>query len=124
LGELNTLPQVSVSYARHGLSSQPNLRPQHGPNPQPNLSYLALAIHWHAGERECFAEGVSPRDNQGRLIAYTSYFCLPYQRLADAAIGYVAMYEALSAVNLTVADGPPKEVPIALPASRIPVADE
>jgi len=110
LGELSTLPQVSVSYARHGT--------------QQGLSYLALAIHWHAREGACFAEGVSPRDNQGRLTAYTSYFCLPYHRLADAAIGYVAMYEALSAVTLTVADGPPKEVPIALPASRIPAADD
>ena len=110
LGELNTLPQVSVSYARHGT--------------QQGLSYLALAIHWHAEEGDCFAEGVSPRDNQGRLIAYTSYFCLPYHRLADEAISYVAIYEALSKVTLNVSDGPPKEVPIALPASRIPVADE
>jgi hypothetical protein len=110
LGELSTLPQVSVSYARHGT--------------QQGLSYLALAIHWHAREGECFAEGVSPRDNQGRLTAYTSYFCLPYHRLAEAAIGYVDMYETLSAVMLTVADGPPKEVPIALPTSRIPAADD
>jgi hypothetical protein len=108
LGELSTLPQVSVSYARHGT--------------QQGLSYVALAIHWHAREGECFAEGVSPRDNQGRLTAYTNYFCLPYHRLAEAAIGYVAMFETLSTVTLTVVDGPPIEVPIALPASRIPAA--
>ena len=66
------------------------------------------------------ASGIS----QGRPTAYTSYFCLPYHRLADAAIGYLAMYEALHAVTLTVADGPSKEVPIAMPTSRTPTADD
>ena len=110
LGELSDLPQVSVSYAR--------------PGTQPGLSYLALAIHWYATEGQRHADGVSQRDNQGRPTAYTSYFCLPYRRLADAAIGYLAMYEALSAVTLTVADGPPKEVPITTPTSRTPAADD
>jgi hypothetical protein len=110
LGELNTLPQVSVSWAR--------LRVQQ------SLSYLALAIHWYATEGQRLADGVSQRDNQGRPTAYTSYFCLPYKRLADAAIGYRDMYEALRAVTLTVADGPPKEVPIAMPTSRTPAADD
>jgi hypothetical protein len=110
LGELNSLPQVSVSYARLGM--------------QPGASYLALAIHWYATDGQRYADGVSPRDNQGRPIAYTSYFCLPYERLAGEAIGYVAMYDALRAVKLTVADGPPKEVPIAVPKSRTPAVDE
>ena len=34
------------------------------------------------------------------------------------------MYEALRAVTLTVADGPPKEVPIAMPTSRTPAVDD
>jgi hypothetical protein len=106
LGELGTLPQVSVSYARQGT--------------QPGSSYVALALHWYATPGQRYAHGVSTRDNQGRSTAYTSYFCLPYQRLASAAIGYLDMYEALRAVTLTVADGPPIEVPIAPPASRIP----
>ena len=110
LGELSDLPQVSVSYARHGT--------------EPGLSYVALAIHWYATEGQRYANGVSQRDNQGRPTAYTSYFCLPYRRLAEAAIGYLAMYEALSAVTLTVADGPPREVPIAIPTSRTPAADD
>jgi hypothetical protein len=110
LGELNTLPQVSVSYAR--LSTQP------GPG------YVALAIHWYATEDQRHADGVSQRDNQGRPTAYTSYFCVPYQRLADAAIGYLAMHEALRGVTLKLADGPPKEVPVATPASRIPAAGD
>ena len=110
LGELSDLPQVSVSYARHGT--------------EPGLSYVALAIHWYATEGQRHANGVSQRDNQGRPTAYTSYFCLPYRRLADAAIGYLAMWEALRAVTLTVADGPPKEVPITTPTSRTPAADD
>jgi hypothetical protein len=110
LGELTSLPQVSVSYARLGM--------------QPGVSYLALAIHWYATDGQRYADGVSPRDNQGRPTAYTSYFCLPYKRLADEAIGYLAMYDALRAVKLAVADGPPKEVLIAVPKSRTPAVDE
>jgi hypothetical protein len=110
LGELNTLPQVSVSYARLA--------------ERPGSSYVALAIHWYATEDQRHADGVSQRDNQGRPTAYTSYFCLPYQRLADAAIGYRAMHEALDSVTLSVADAPPKEVAIATPKSRTPAADD
>jgi hypothetical protein len=110
LGELSALPQVSVSYARRGT--------------QPGLSYVAFAIHWYATDEDCYADGVTQRDNQGRPVAYTSYFCLPYRRLAEAAIGYRAMYEALRAVKLTVADGPLKEVPIVMPTSRTPAADD
>jgi hypothetical protein len=110
LGELNTLPQVSVSYARLATP--------------PSSSYVALAIHWYATEDQSHADGVSQRDNQGRPTAYTSYFCLPYQRLADASIGYRAMHEALHPVTLSVADGPPIEVPIAMPKSRTPAADD
>ena len=110
LGELSTLPQVSVSYARHGREQA--------------VSYLALAIHWHATEGQRHANWVAQRDNQGRLTAYTSYFCLPYRPLADAAVGYLAMYEALRAITLTVADGPPIQVPITLPTSRAPAVDD
>jgi hypothetical protein len=110
LGELSTLPQVAVSYARHGT--------------RPGLSYVALAIHWYATEGQRHADGVSQRDNQGRPTAYTSYFCLPYHRLADEAIGYLSIYEALRAITLTVADGPPKDIPITMPTSRTPAADD
>jgi hypothetical protein len=110
LGELSTLPQVSLSYARHGMKQ--------------GMSYVALAIHWYATEGQRHADGVSQRDNQGRPTAYTSYFCMPYQRLADAAIGYRAMHEALHSVTLTVADGPPIAVPIAMPKSRTPAAGD
>jgi len=110
LGELTTLPQVSVSYARLADA--------------PGSSYVALAIHWYATEDQRHADGVSQRDNQGRPTAYTSYFCLPYQHLAGAAIGYRAMHEALHSITLSVADGPPIQVPIATPKSRTPAADD
>ncbi len=110
LGELNDLPQVSVSWARLGTA--------------PGLSYVAFAIHWYATDGQCHADNVTERDSQGRPIAYTSYFSLPYDRLAEAAIGYLAMYEALSAIRLSVTDGPLREVPIAIPASRTPVAQD
>jgi hypothetical protein len=110
VGELSNLPQVSVSWARLGT--------------QPALSYIAFAIHWYATDGKCHADDVTERDSQGRPIAYTSYFSLPYKRLAEAAIGYLAMYEALSAIRLSATDGPLKEVPIAVPASRTPVADD
>jgi hypothetical protein len=110
LGELSTLPQVSLSYARHGM--------------QQGVSYVALAIHWYATEGQRHADGVGQRDNQGRPTAYTSYFCLPYKRLAVAAVGYLAMFEALRSITLTVTDGPPKEVLIATPPSRTPAAGD
>lgn len=110
LGELSTLPQVSVSYARHGT--------------QPSSTYVALAIHWYATADRRHADGVSRRDNQGRPTAYTSYFCLPYRNLAGSAIGYLAIYEALSAVTLKLADGPPQEVVIAASPSRTPATDD
>jgi hypothetical protein len=108
LGELSTLPQVSLSYARLAARGR---------------SYLALAIHWYATEGQQYADGVAQRDSQGRPTAHTSYFCLPYQRMAVGAVGYLAMYEALRAVTLTVADGPPREVSIGPAASRTPTAD-
>jgi hypothetical protein len=108
-GELADL-QVSLSYARLGTEQ--------------GVSYLALAIHWQVAEGQCLADGVSQYDKQGRPIAYTSYFCLPYKRLADEAIGYPAMYDALRSVKLTAADGPPRNVSIAMPTSRTPTVND
>ena len=100
-----------MSYARHGTRAGTELRRAcHSTGTPPKASVTPT--------------GSATRDNQGRPTAYTSYFCLPYQRLASAAIGYLAMYEALRAVTLTVADGPPIEVPIVDAASRIPGADD
>ena len=104
LGTVDSLPQVSVSHARLG--------------DQPDEGYLALAIHeFAAGGRRAV------RDRQGRPITYTSYFCLPYRPLAERAIGYQSLYEALRAVTLPETDGPPLRVTITAPASRILIID-
>jgi hypothetical protein len=110
LGALNTLPQVSVSYARHGT--------------QPGVSYLSLAIHWFAADGQRYADGVRQFDNLGRETAFTSYFCVPYRRLAEQAIGYLSLYEALRALMLPVVNGPPKEVTIAVPTPQVQAVDD
>ena len=110
LGALDTLPQVSVSYAQHGS--------------RPGGSYLALAIHWFARDGQRFANGVLPLDNHGRPTAFTSYFCLPYRPLAAGTVSYLAMYEALRAVTLPVENGPPLELAITAPATEIPGIDD
>jgi hypothetical protein len=110
LGALDKLPQVSVSYAQHGT--------------RPGASYLALAVHWFAREGQRFADGVLPFDNHGRDTAFTSYFCMPYRKLAEGAVTYLNMYEALRAITLPVLNGPPRELTIAAPASQIPGIDD
>jgi len=104
LGALDTLPQVSVSYLRHGT--------------QPGINYLALAIHWFAEEGQRYADGVLQLDNEGRHTAFTSYFCVPYRGLDAAAITYLDLYEALSDVTLPVVSGPQKKVTIETSAQR------
>lgn len=104
LGELDTLPQVSVSYARLG--------------GQDGDGYLSLAITEFAahGRR-------TVRDRRGRQITYTSYFCLPYRPLAERAIGYVRTYEALRGVALPETGGPPLRVALAAPTVRMLAID-
>ena len=100
LGAVDTLPQVSVSYARLG--------------DQPGEGYLAMAIDDFA------ADGQRPaHDRNGRQITYTSYFCLPYRPLAEQAVGYLSTYEALRAVTLPQAGGPPLPVALAARAGRV-----
>lgn len=109
LGALNTLPQVSVSYARLG--------------GQPGTSYLALAIHWFAADDQRYADGVLQLDDLGRDTAFTSYFCLPYRKLAEHAIGYEPMFAALAELRLPVVDAPPVDVTLAAPELRVPAED-
>lgn len=111
LGALETLPQVSVSYL------QPATRAS-------GSGYLALAIHWSAGNGRRHADGVGHVDNQGRPTTFTNYFCAPYTSLAPFRISYLDMYKAFSAVTLPVKDGPPREVPITPPAHRVPAVDD
>jgi hypothetical protein len=104
LGELSSLPQVSVSYAR--LAGQPG------------VGYLALAIDDFASRGQRTAH-----DRYSRPITYTSYFCLPYLPLAEQAIGYLSIYEAVRRVTLPGASGPPLRVTLAPPDARILAAD-
>jgi len=111
LGALDKLPQVSVSYL------QPATRVS-------GSGYLALAIHWSAGNGKRYADGVDRVDNQGRPTTFTSYFCAPYASLAPHGINYLDMYKAFGAVTLPVKDGPPREVLITPPTRRVPAVDD
>jgi len=110
LGQLASLPQVSVSYL------QPATR-------SPGGGYLALAIHWFAAHGQRYADGVGQVDNQGRITTFTSYFCAPYASLAPKGTTYLDMYRAFSAVTLPAKDGPPKEVSITPSTQQIPSID-
>jgi hypothetical protein len=110
LGQLASLPQVSVSYL------QPATR-------SPGGGYLALAIHWFAASGQRYADGVGQVDNQGRITTFTSYFCAPYATLAPHGTTYLDLYKAFGAVTLPARDGPPREVTVAPSTQRIPSID-
>ena len=65
-GTPEELPQVTVSYAS-----------------QSGGSYVALAIHNYIKSGQ-----YGGTDNLGRQIPFTSYFCMPYEPLAEASVGY------------------------------------
>jgi hypothetical protein len=101
-GTPETLPQVTVSYV---------------PN-RPGGNYLALAIHkYMAPGRE------SSADNLGRAVAFTEYFCLPYQPLADASVGYCDLHAALQWRCLPAKSGPPLLVSVAASSLLAPAID-
>jgi len=110
LGQLASLPQVSLSYL------QPATR-------SPGGGYLALAVHWFAANGQRYADGVGQVDNQGRVTTFTSYFCAPYASLAPVGTTYLDMYRAFGAVTLPVRDGPPRELPITVANPQIPSID-
>jgi hypothetical protein len=109
-GTSGELPQVSVSYVQTaGLTGG---------------SYLALALHRHPDELRGDGDRQSRYDDSGRGIAYTSYFCLPYQPLATDAVSYQAMYRALDPIRLPQRDGPPIAVTLAANALLTPAVDD
>jgi hypothetical protein len=71
---------------------------------RPDGGYLSLAIHEYAPDQEPGQSG--PRTE------HTRYFCAGYRSLADAGIGYQAMYRALRGVRLRPVVGPPLRVSI------------
>ena len=107
LGTPDSLPQVSVSYLRHGAEQ--------------GTSYLALAIQRSAEEGQRYADGVLQFDNQGRDTTFTSYLCLPYRPLVQ--VSYLDMYQVLQDIKLPVQNGPPIEVTITVPAQRVLAID-
>jgi hypothetical protein len=80
-GTLESLPQVTLSWFRHG--------------PEPE-HYLGIAIH-HTG--------APPQASPGSAgdVALTSYFCLPFSESAS----YAAMFERFRAIALPAEPGPP-----------------
>jgi hypothetical protein len=102
LGTLPALPQVSVSYARQAKSGR---------------GYLALAIHKPADQ------GQPALDEDGRPLAYTNYFCLPYGPLAAAGVTYQGMHEAVHDLRLPTMNGAPLRVPVGGQPWRHPVID-
>jgi hypothetical protein len=92
IGTPDGLPQVSVSYVPS------NTLPG-------RLYYLGMAIHDRAAGGRRLAE----RDDDGRPAVVTTYFCIPYEQLADAAVSYQDMYHQLSERRPT-ASGPPLKV--------------
>lgn len=111
LGALDTLPQVSVSY----------LQPAAG---HPGGGYLALAIHWSAGDGQRHADGALQFDDHGRDTTFTSYFCTSYRHLAQQSTTYLDMHKAFDAITLPAADALPMEVPITGAVGQTPAIDE
>jgi len=69
---------------------------------RPDGNYLALARHDYIESGR-----VGSADKLGRPVAFTEYFCLPYQPLADASAGYCDLYAALRQRRLAARSGPP-----------------
>jgi hypothetical protein len=102
-GTPETLPQVTVSYV---------------PTSQPGGNYLALAIHNYL---ESGREGSA--DNLGRPVAFTSYFCVPYLPLAEAAVGYRDLYIALRSLRLPPRNDSPLSVTVTPSPPLAPAVD-
>jgi hypothetical protein len=101
LGTPDTLPQVTVSYVASG----------EGDN------YIALAIHKFAGD-----DGEVRPDETVRRLVSTSYFCVPYLSLANAALGYLPLYQALHSIKLPPQAGRPLQVGLTAADPATPTA--
>ena len=97
LGTPDKLPQVSVSYLPSGS----------GPS---RVYYLGMASHKWAADVQTDGGELLERDDDNRPVAVTTYFCVPYQPLADAAVSYQAMYQEFDNIRLGTASGSPLQV--------------
>ncbi|GII65414.1 hypothetical protein Skr01_54990 [Sphaerisporangium krabiense] len=68
-------------------------------------AYIGLAVH----------DWSNRRDHEGRPVALTSYYCVPYTPLQDTPVSYEALYAAVAAC------APTGEDPVVL---TVPVLDE
>jgi hypothetical protein len=93
LGTPDKLPQVSVSYLTSG--TRPGRE-----------YYLGMAIHDWAADVQTDGGELLERDDDNRPVAVTTYFCVPYQPLADAGVSYQAMYREFRSIRLTTTSGP------------------
>jgi hypothetical protein len=105
-GTLEAPPQVTVSYAV--------------PAGQDGESYVAIAVHNYIKSGQH-----GSTDDLGRPVAFTSYYCVPYQPLAEASVGYYDIYEALCAQSLPLPakDGPPLRVTVTPSPLLAPAVD-
>ena len=109
IGTLDELPQVSVSYLTSGF-------------PPDRAYYLGMTIHKWAADMHTEGGDLLERDDDGRPVVATAYFCVPYQRLADAAVSYQAMYQEFDGIRLGTSGGTP--LPVEFPVrTRLPAVD-
>jgi hypothetical protein len=94
-GTLEKLPQVAVSYVRTSDDDR----------------HLGMAI---------YEQKTGGFDRFGRDVIFVRYFCVPYQDLADGAVPYLAMYEALKDIQLPDVNGPPIDAHITAGVPMIP----
>ena len=110
MGTPETLPQVTISWLSQGV-----------------MNHLALAIHQFASDAQTPDGQLTIRDDDGRPVVTTRYYCVPYEPVADHSISYQAMYEAFAVAPLRPENGPPLPVQLAVPPagpSAPPVSGE
>ena len=96
-GTLDKLPQAMLSFL---------------PTQQPDLHYVAVAIHsWPEDEKH---------DAYGREIEFTSFFCVPYSQLSASAASYQAMYEAFRPIRLPTPSRVPIQATLTVTPPRMP----
>lgn len=101
------LPQVTVSYLTPGVKN-----------------HLALAIHRFASDAQAQDGQLMARDDDGRPVVVTSYYCVPYAPVAEHGASYQALYEAFAAVPLHPENGPVLQAELPLPPDPPAAPDE